>query len=184
MQIPGTPFWICHVRFNASLWVCERDEFLPHLRRMSAAPIQGYGCWWQPEARGTLTFIQWKLIKISGYVSAQSLQLCPTLCNPVDCSLPGSSVHGILLARTVEWVAMPSSRGSSSSWDQTHVCCVSWIAGRFFTHWATLDAQSLDKTVKFKKKFLVILTNRQDINRYPSLIAEATVAQGQTLNWT
>ena len=37
-----------------------------------------------------------------------------TLCNPVDCSLPGSSVHGILQARILEWVAMPSSRGSST----------------------------------------------------------------------
>ena len=44
---------------------------------------------------------------------AQSLQLCPTLCDPMDCSPPGSSVHGILQARILEWVAMPSSRGSS-----------------------------------------------------------------------
>ena len=36
-------------------------------------------------------------------------QLCPTLCNPIDCTLPGSSVHGILQARILEWVAMPSS---------------------------------------------------------------------------
>ena len=46
-------------------------------------------------------------------VSAKSFQLCPTLCDPMDCSLPGSSVHGILQARILEWVAMPSSRGSS-----------------------------------------------------------------------
>ena len=38
---------------------------------------------------------------------------CPTLCDPVDCSPPGSSVHGILQARILEWVVMPSSRGSS-----------------------------------------------------------------------
>ena len=44
---------------------------------------------------------------------AKSLKLCPTLCDPMDCSLPGSSVHGILQARTLEWVAMPSSRGST-----------------------------------------------------------------------
>ena len=44
---------------------------------------------------------------------AKSLQLCPALCNPMDCSPPGSSVHGIFQARTLEWVAMPSSRGSS-----------------------------------------------------------------------
>ena len=44
---------------------------------------------------------------------AKTLQLCPTLCNPMDCSPPGSSVHGILHIRILEWVAMPSSRGSS-----------------------------------------------------------------------
>ena len=43
-----------------------------------------------------------------------SHSVCPTLCNPVDCSLPGSSVHGILQARILEWVAMPSCRGSSN----------------------------------------------------------------------
>ena len=41
------------------------------------------------------------------------LQSCPTLCDPVDCSLTGFSVHGILQARILEWVAVPSSRGSS-----------------------------------------------------------------------
>ena len=45
-------------------------------------------------------------------VCAKALQSCPTLCDPMDCSLPGSSVHGILQARILEWVAMPSSRGS------------------------------------------------------------------------
>ena len=53
-------------------------------------------------------------------------QSCPTLCDPKDCSPPGSSVHGILQARRLEWVAMPFSRGSSPP-------RVSWIAGRFFT---------------------------------------------------
>ena len=46
-------------------------------------------------------------------VHAQSLQSSPTLCNPMDCSPPGSSVHGISQARILEWVAVPSSRGSS-----------------------------------------------------------------------
>ena len=48
-------------------------------------------------------------------------QACLTLCNPTDCSTPGSSVHGILQARILEWVAMPSSRGSSQPRDRTHV---------------------------------------------------------------
>ena len=46
-------------------------------------------------------------------------QLCPTLCNPMDCSLPGSSVHGILQAGILEWVAIPFSRGSSQPRDRT-----------------------------------------------------------------
>ena len=50
-------------------------------------------------------------------VCAKSLQLCLTLCDPMDCRLPDSSVRGILQARILEWVAMPSSRGSSQPRD-------------------------------------------------------------------
>ena len=57
-------------------------------------------------------------------------QSCPTLCNPMDCSLPGFSVHGIFQARVLEWVAISFSRGSSRPRDQTQV---SLIAGRHFT---------------------------------------------------
>ena len=61
----------------------------------------------------------------------------PTLCDPMDCSLPGSSVYGILQARILKWVAVPFSRGSSwpSDWLQ-----VSKIVGRLFTIWATREA--------------------------------------------
>ena len=62
------------------------------------------------------------------------IQLCPTLCDPMDYSLPGSSLHVILQARILERVAMPSYRRSSQPRDQTQV---SWIAARFFTIWAT-----------------------------------------------
>ena len=51
-------------------------------------------------------------------------QLCLTLCDPVDCSPPGSSVPGILQARILEWVAIPFSRGSSRPRDRTHVFCI------------------------------------------------------------
>ena len=57
-------------------------------------------------------------------------QLCPILCNPVDCSLPTSSVRDILQARVLEWVAIPFSRGASWPRDWSQVSC---IAGRFFT---------------------------------------------------
>ena len=59
-----------------------------------------------------------------------------TLCGSMDCSPSGSSVHGILQARILEWVTMPSSRGSSQPRDQTQV---SHIAGRFCTVWATRE---------------------------------------------
>ena len=64
-------------------------------------------------------------------------QSCPTVCDPMDCSLPGSSVHGIFQARILEWVAIPFSRGSSWPRDQTWDSC---IAGRFFTVWDTSEA--------------------------------------------
>ena len=54
-------------------------------------------------------------------VCANSLQSCPILCDPTDCSPPGSSVHGILQAIILEWVAMPFSRESSRLQNQTHV---------------------------------------------------------------
>ena len=66
-------------------------------------------------------------------------QSCPTLCNPVNCSLPGSSVHRIFQARVLEWVAISFSRGSSQPRDQTRV---SRTAGRRFTIWATREAKS------------------------------------------
>ena len=53
------------------------------------------------------------LVDLGSAVACSVTQLCLTLCDPVDCSPPGSSVHGILQARVLEWVAMPSSRGSS-----------------------------------------------------------------------
>ena len=64
-------------------------------------------------------------------------QSCPTLCDPVDCSPSGSSIHGILQARILEWVAISFSRGSSQPRDRTRV---SRIAGRHFNLWATREA--------------------------------------------
>ena len=59
---------------------------------------------------------------------------CSTFCNPMNCSPSGSSAHGILQARILEWVAISFSRGSSRPRDQTLVSC---IAGGFITIWAT-----------------------------------------------
>ena len=69
----------------------------------------------------------------NGFTCAKSLQLCPTLCDPADCSLPGSSVQGILQAITLEWIAIPSPRRSSQSGGPTptHVSLhlLHWQAG-------------------------------------------------------
>ena len=64
-------------------------------------------------------------------------QSCLTLCHPMDCSLPGSSVHRILQARILEWVAISFSRGSSWPKDQTWISC---IEGKFLTFWTTREA--------------------------------------------
>ena len=75
--------------------------------------------------------------------------LCPPLCNPMDCSPPGSSVHEILQAIILECASMPSSRGSSQSRDWPWVSCT---ASRFFTVQATREAPSKLKKAKQKKK--------------------------------
>ena len=62
-------------------------------------------------------------------------------CHPMGCGLPGFSVHGILQAIILEWVAISFSRGSSRPRNQTQVSC---IAGRFFTSWATREAHEYD----------------------------------------
>ena len=67
---------------------------------------------------------------ISTEVKSEVAQSCPTLCDPMDCSLPGFSVHGIFQARILEWVAISFSRRSSQPRDWTRV---SLIVGRRFT---------------------------------------------------
>ena len=66
---------------------------------------------------------------------AKLLQSCPTLCSPIDCSPPGSSVHGILQARILRRVAISSSRGSSRPRDHTWVSYISCIGRKVFYHW-------------------------------------------------
>ena len=66
-------------------------------------------------------------------------QSCPTLCDPMDCSLPRSSIPEIFQARVLEWVAISFSRGSYWPRDQT------LIVGRQFTVWATMDVLDIDK---------------------------------------
>ena len=91
-----------------------------------------------------------KLTVLRGWGGCQDMyvhsshHLCLTLCHPMDCSPPGSSVHGILQARILEWVALPSSRGSSWPRDRTHISYISCIAGGFFNCWAIEESHPFD----------------------------------------
>ena len=78
----------------------------------------------------TVMLAKWKLC----LVCAKLLQLCLTLCNPMGHKLPGFSVYGILQAWILEWVAMPSSRGSSQPRDQTCVSYISCIGRQVLYH--------------------------------------------------
>ena len=80
--------------------------------------------------QGRAVWVLWVLQK------SEVAQLCPTLWDPMDCSLPGSSLHGILQARVLEWVVISFSRGSSHPRDRTLVSC---ILGRRFNLWATRE---------------------------------------------
>ena len=73
----------------------------------------------------------------AGMLHAKLLQSCLTLCNPMNCSPPGSSVHGISMARILDWVAISDSRGSSQPTYQTHISCIGRIG--FFFHCITWE---------------------------------------------
>ena len=83
--------------------------------------------------------LDWLYISTWGWAVCLGAQSCLTLFIPMDWSPPGSSIHGILQARTLEWVAMPASRGSSQPRDPTQV---SRIADRVSTIWATREART------------------------------------------
>ena len=91
-----------------------------------------------------LYYMNWVLhVCVSECVCVRPVtQSCPILCDPINCSLPGSSIRGILLARILEWVAISFSRGSSWPRDQTHISCIPcWQADSLppalpgFYHW-------------------------------------------------
>ena len=98
-------------------------------------------------------------------------QSCLTLCDPMDCSQPGSSVYGIFQARILEWVAISFSRGASWPRDWTQV---SYIAGRHLTVWAT-KRELLIKVVYPPMGLLLIilasvLASLREVRLPPSLL--------------
>ena len=93
---------------------------------------------------------------------AKSLQLCPTLCDPMDCSLPGFSIQGILQARILQWVTISFSRGSSWPRDRTRV---SHIGGRRFNLWATYRGK------ESKKEWIYVCILEKEMAAHSSIIA-------------
>ena len=100
----------------------------------------------RPKEEATIAFLWLWKVKVSGTQSSQ------TPCNPMDCSPPGFSAHGIPQASILEWVAIPFSSGSSWPRDWTQVFCT---AGRFFTLWATReDWASMSSRIKQWSRFM------------------------------
>ena len=103
-----------------------------------------------------------------------SLQLCLILCDPMDCSLVGSSAHGIVQARILEWVAMSFSRGSSQPRDRTCVSCVSCIGGWVLYHCTTtvepphncLAIIELDEWTNYELLYYFLKNHEQMVDIY------------------
>ena len=126
---------------------CSLFVFQPFLSLLNQQPPLDAPCRWiQEPPLLSCTSVKRLPVCLLSHLS------CQTLCNPMDCSSPGSSVHGISQARILEWVAMPFSRGSSQARDQTHVSC---LAGEFFTHWATWEACDDCKLIISYSKYIL-----------------------------
>ena len=115
-------------------------ELLLHFIKKNQLDIFVWACLWVLYSIPLIyTFIPLKYHTILIIVKVKMLvaQSCLSLCDPMNCSLSGSSVYAILQAKILEWIAIPFSRGSSLPKDQTLISC---IADRFFTIWATREA--------------------------------------------
>ena len=108
--------------------------------------------WYHPVSEHVVHQIS--LVKFFAHISiyADLLQSCPTLCNPMDGSPPGFSVHEILQTRILSWVAMPSSRGSSWLRDQTQISYISCIGRWVLYHYRHLGSPPINTLPYIKKK--------------------------------
>ena len=108
----------------------EQNIYYSHIKKMWC----GNRIYFQCISRTSLPVNKRFLWNESAMLTCCSIQKsCPTFCNPMDCSPPGSSVQGIFQARVLEWVAISSSKWSSWPRDPTHVSCITCIAGKLFT---------------------------------------------------
>ena len=91
------------------------DSVRPHRRQPNRLP-----CPWESPGKNTGVGCHFLLQCMKVKSESEVTQLCPTLSDPMDCSLPGSSVHGIFQARVLEWVAVAFSEGSHKTYEITH----------------------------------------------------------------
>ena len=91
---------------------------LPAMKETQEVGVQSLGQYDLLEEEKEYFIFNLLSVKFSVYMHAKLLQLCLNLCSPMECNPPDSSVHGILQARILEWVAMPSSRGPSPPRDE------------------------------------------------------------------
>ena len=130
------------------------DSVRPHRRQPTRLPRP-----WDSPGKNTGVGCHFLLQCIKVKSEREVAQSCPTPSDPMDCSPPGSSVHGIFQARVLEWVAMPFCRASSPPRDQTSVSC---IAGRFFTVLAIAAAAAVASVVSDS-----VRPHRQQPSRLP-----------------
>ena len=111
-----------------------------------------------------------------------SLSIVSDSCDRMDCSVPGSSVHGTLQERILEWVVMPSSRGSSWPSDRTQDSC---IAGSLLTNWTTREAVSMcyAAAAAAAKSLKSCPTLRNPIDRSPPGSPVPGILQARALEW-
>ena len=140
---------------------------LPHTKSCISESLQKVSpCAGSPAANASSLWTKHFLQTLLYWVRqvGQAALLCsvaqsrPTLCDSMECSSPGSSLHGIFQARTLEWAVISYSRASSQPRDQTHISCISCIGRRILYCWATWEgklcrseAQEIDSSVQVRR---------------------------------
>ena len=129
------------VRWHHRLNGCEFEQTLGDGEGQGSLVVHGVAkSWTRPSSGTTMSSSQHHAQSFSHVQLVSNSQSC----DPMDCSPPGSSVHGISQTRILQWVAIPFSRESSQPRDGTHISCVSCIGRQILYHCATWEAQRSD----------------------------------------
>ena len=151
----GGIYWLCHItricsfkitHFPAHLVLCKDTpsvQILCHLWSKDSSGacsvnVDGQACFHPDEVKSTDRWPRSHMWQAGCFMRSEVSQSCLTLCNPMDCTLTGSSVHGIFQVTVLEWLAISFSRASSWPRFRTRV---SHFAGSRFTLWANREAR-------------------------------------------